>query len=234
MTPPEDRGRARLRRALADYFSKRSFPRQRLALLIVVTGSVGFFVSAAMLRLGVTSMALRYPVAVLVSWFVLLGLIRIWVELEKRRFDPEAEEFRAALREDPPTESADGIGVPQNRHSWLDWLDLPDFGSLLDADAGCLPVVMIMGVLGLVVVLVLAIVGAPALLAEVFLDVFIATVLYRRLKRAAKGNWLATAIRGTWGLTLLTAGLLGVIGWALQAMAPEANSIGPALRELFK
>jgi hypothetical protein len=234
MTPAEDGGRGRLRRALAHYFAKRGFPRQRLALLILVTGSVGFFVSAAMLKLGVTSMALRYPVAVLVSWSVLLGLIRVWVELEKRRFDPEAEEFRVALQEDVPSEPAERVRLLQNRHSWLDWLDVPDFGSLLDADEGCLPVVLVMAVFGLVVVLVLAIVGAPTLLAEVFLDVFIATVLYRRLKRAVKGNWLATAIRGTWGLTLLTAALLGVIGWALQAMAPEADSIGPALRELFE
>ncbi len=229
-----NRGRDRLRRALEDYFAKRSFPRQRLALLILITGLVGFLASAATLRLGVTSMAIRYPVAVLVGWSVLLGLIRVWVELEKRRFDPEAEEFRVALQEDVPSEPAERVRLLQNRHSWLDWLDVPDFGSLLDADEGCLPVVLVMGVFGLVVVLVLAIVGAPALLAEVFLDVFIATVLYRRLKRAVKGNWLATAIRGTWGLTLLTAGLLGVIGWALQAMAPEAVSIGPALRELFQ
>jgi hypothetical protein len=56
-------------------------------------------------------------------------------------------------------------------------------------------------------------------------------VLYRRLKKAAQGNWLSTAIRGTWGLAMLTAGLLSLIGWALQSMAPEAQSIGPALRE---
>ncbi|MCL4180714.1 MAG: hypothetical protein KJ072_23575 [Verrucomicrobia bacterium] len=38
---------------------------------------------------------------------------------------------------------------------------------------------------------------------------------------------------GRWPTTTRSAVLLGVIGWALQAMAPEANSIGPALRELF-
>jgi hypothetical protein len=79
-----------------------------------------------------------------------------------------------------------------------------------------------------------AVVGAPTLLAEVFLDVFIVTVLYRRLKKAVQANWLGTAIRGTWGLAFLTAGLLGVIGWALQAMALEAHSIGPAIRELLE
>jgi hypothetical protein len=95
-------------------------------------------------------------------------------------------------------------------------------------------VLPVAGVFGLVAVLVMALVGAPTLLAEVFLDVFIASVLYRRLKKAAKGNWLGTAIRGTWGLALLTAGLLSLIGWALQAMAPDAHSIGPAIRELFE
>jgi len=170
-------------------------------------------------------------VAVLVAWCALLALIRVWVELEKRRFDPEAAELREALESDDQRRP---LGtVPRDGHHWLDWLDVPDFGSLLDADEGCLPVLLLAGVLGLVVVLALAVIGAPTLLAEVFLDVFIATVLYRRLKKAAKGNWLGTAVRGTWGLALLTAGLLSLLGWALQSMAPEAQSIGPALRELF-
>jgi hypothetical protein len=50
-------------------------------------------------------------------------------------------------------------------------------------------VLLVAGVFGLVAVLVMALVGVPTLLAEVFLDVFIASVLYRRLKKAAKGNW---------------------------------------------
>ena len=89
-------------------------------------------------------------------------------------------------------------------------------------------------VTGLMVVVVVAIVGAPALLAEVFLDVFIATVLYRRLKKAVKGNWLGKAIRKTWGLALCTAALLGLVGWVLQQMAPGAQSIGSAIGELFE
>jgi hypothetical protein len=221
-----------MRESLANYFAKRSHPRQTLALLIVITGLVGFLASVAMLHAGLSSMAIRYPIAVLVAWCALLALIRVWVELEKRRFDPDAAELREALEsEDRGNPSG---GLLRDRHSWLDWLDVPDFGSLLDADDGCLPVILVAGVFGLVAVLVMALVGAPTLLAEVFLDVFIASVLYRRLKKAAKGNWLGTAIRGTWGLALLTAGLLSLIGWALQAMAPDAHSIGPAIRELFE
>jgi hypothetical protein len=231
MEQPEGPWRDRMRESLARYFSKRSYPRQTLALLILITGLMGFLASVAMLRVGLTTMAIRYPVAVLVAWCVLLALIRVWVELEKRRFDPEAAELREAVESDDRRKPASTL--PREEHHWLDWLDVPDFGSLLDADEGCLPVVLLAGVLGLVVVLVMALFGAPTLLAEVFLDVFIATVLYRRLKKAAKGNWLGTAIRGTWGLAMLTAGLLSLIGWALQSMAPEAQSIGPALRELF-
>lgn len=227
----EGRWRDRARVALTKYFEKRSYPRQALVLLILVVGLIGFLASVAMLRAGVTSMAIRYPIAVLAAWCAMLGLIRVWVELEKRRFDPEAPELREAFGDGEIRSPARRL--PRDRSSnWLDWLDFPDVGSLLDD--GCLPLFLVAAVIGLVVVVLVAIAGAPTLLAEVFLDVFIATVLYRRLKKAAQGNWLGTAIRGTWGLALCTAALLGIVGCLLQAMVPEAHSIGPAVRGLFK
>jgi hypothetical protein len=227
----EGRWRDRARVALVNYFEKRSSPRQSLVLLILITGLVGFLASVTMLRVGITSMALRYPIAVLVAWCAMLGLIRMWVELEKRRFDPDAPELRGAFSDDE-TGGTDRRFSRDRGSNWLDWLDFPDVGSMLDE--GCLPVFLVAAVIGIVVVVLVAIAGAPTLLAEVFLDVFISTVLYRRLKKAAQANWLGTAIRGTWGLALCTAALLGIVGLLLQAMVPEAQSIGPAIRGLFK
>jgi hypothetical protein len=53
----EGRWRDRAREALTRCFEKRSYPRQALVLLILVTGLIGFLVSVAMLRAGVTSIA---------------------------------------------------------------------------------------------------------------------------------------------------------------------------------
>ncbi len=69
--------RRRATAALAAYFRQRSFPRTVLALVLLVTGLAGFLLSYAMLHAGLDEMWMRYPLAVLGSYGVLLALIRI-------------------------------------------------------------------------------------------------------------------------------------------------------------
>jgi hypothetical protein len=213
--------RSRAHRGLEDYFRRRSFPRLMLSLVLILTGLAGFGLSYGLLRLGLTEMGLRYPMAVIGAYGVFLGLIRIWVEIEKRHFDPDDPRLQRALS------SEDGAPAKQtSSSSWLDWLDVPT-GSL-DLDEGCLPAVLVMAVVGLVGLLVFAIVGAP-----VFLDAFLAAVLYRRLKVAAQGHWLGTAIGRTWMVVALTALLLGIGGWTLGMLAPGSQTLGQAIEHLW-
>ena len=67
---------------------------------------------------------------------------------------------------------------------------------------------------------------APALIAEVFLDSVLVAAFYNRMKRIEQRWWLGGAISQTWVPVLLTACGLMVVGWALHALAPEANSLG--------
>ena len=83
------------------------------------------------------------------------------------------------------------------------------------------------------VVLAYAVMAAPALLAEVFIDAFIVSALYRHLRIAAEGNWLGTAVRKTWLLALAAAALLCLAGWCLEMLAPGAHSIDPAIEKLL-
>lgn len=198
-----------------------------LGVLLLITGLIGFFVSYALLRAGVEHMWVRYPIAVFAGYAALLGLIRVWVEFERRRFDPSDADLQQAVA---PTEHATrwrdvGDG------SWLDWLNLPD-GDYLDFDDGCLPLILGGVVLTLVVVLITTIAAAPALIAEVFLDAFLVAVLYRRLRIAQREHWLGTALRKTWLAALVTAAALAIGGWALEEMAPGARSIGKAIQQL--
>lgn len=62
--------------------SKLAMPRVQLSILLAITASFAFLFSAVMLRVGVTSMAVRYPVAVVVGYGVFLLLLRIWVWLQ--------------------------------------------------------------------------------------------------------------------------------------------------------
>jgi hypothetical protein len=165
--------------------------------------------------------ALRYGVFLL--------LLRSWVEFAKSRFNPRAGEIEKHLAEaavDHP------LAADHNRRApWLDWLDIP---SGFNPDEGCIFALLIGVVLALIGLLIFAILSASALLAEVFLDAFIISALYRRLRIAAEAHWLGTAVRKTWVLALITAALLSLSGWCLESLAPGSQSIGAALGRLWQ
>ena len=216
--------RSRANDALEAYFRRRSFPRLMLSLLLLLTGVTGFLVSYGMLRLGLDHMWLRYPIAALVGYGVLLALIRVWVEIERSGFDPAEAGIEGA---GPRSESGLSLQFRPARNSWFDWLDVADFSADVIGE-GCLPAVLFAVVLVLLGIILSTIAAAPALIAEVFLDAFIVTLLYRHLRIAQKEHWLGTALRKTWSAALFTAAALALGGWALEQMAPGARSIGQA------
>ena len=219
--------RRRVTAALRNYFERRSYPRTMLGLLLLLAGATGFLVSYGLLHLGIDQMWMRYPIAVLAAYAVLLALVRGWVELERRDFDPDDPAVKAALSaEDRELELH---YQPASR--WWDWLDVPNaFG--FDGDEGCLPLLLVGALVVLLIAVVVAVIGAPALIAEVFLDAFLVSVLYRRLRIAEREHWLGTAIRKTWVVALVAAAALAVGGWALEQFAPGARSIGKAVEQL--
>ena len=227
-----DKWRTRARNALEAYFRRRSFPRITLSLILLITGVAGFLISFILLKAGWVHMWMRYPVAVLCSYAVLLALIRIWVEIERERFD----EADADLENGDDDDSAQ---VPSSsRLSSFDAEDLPTGcldvpGGCVEVGAeGCLSVILIGVVVSLGVLFFTTVAGAPALVAEVFLDAFLVSVLYRRLRIAQREHWLGTALRKTWKPVLLTALLLLIGGWALEMIAPEAHSLGEAIERI--
>ncbi|MBX3297520.1 MAG: hypothetical protein KF762_17610 [Acidobacteria bacterium] len=58
-----------------------SMPRLQISAILALTALSAFIVSAVLLRLGVTEMALRYPVAVIAGYIVFLLLLRVWIYL---------------------------------------------------------------------------------------------------------------------------------------------------------
>lgn len=214
--------------ALQRYFERHSYPRSMLALLLLVAGAAGFLVSYGLLRMGVDHMWMRFPLAVFAGYGVLLALVRGWVELEKQSFDPDDP----VLREDLAGRRSEFKSRHQPPSRGWDWLDVSPLDGI-DGDEGCLPALLV----GMLVLLIVAIIGAlaaaPALIAEVFLDAFLVSVLYRRLRMAEQEHWLGTAIRKTWRVALITAIVLALAGWVLEELAPGARSIGRALEQLM-
>ena len=232
---PRRTWRARARAALEAYFRDRSFPRFILVLLVTVAGFIGFLISHTLLHHGVEDMWFRYPIAVVGSYGAFLAQLRIWVEIERARYDPN----QVKIPTDFPANKENADPPPKkytsDSSSWYDWLDLPT--SVFDFDEGCLigcVFIFLFGLLtgaaGLVFTVIIA---APELLAEVFLDAVVVTMLYRHLKTAAREHWLGTAVKRTWRSALVTAAASSLLGLVLAGLAPHSNSIGSALREII-
>lgn len=230
----ESRWRERARGALKAYFEKRSLPRLLIGVVILITGVTGFGISAGLLKAGMVQMWMRYPIAVLGAYTVFLLLMRGWAELERRKFNPDDDEFLAELkrneREDFGPQPTQRPALDPKKGSWWDYLDL-SFD--LNDSGGCLLALAVAALVGAIVIIFTVIAGAPALIAEVFVDACLAGFLYRRLKIAEQEHWLAAAVKRTGWHVLGVAALLAVIGACLDVMAPGSNSIGPAFREIF-
>ena len=223
--------RAKAGAALEAYFDTHSLPRFTLGLLLILTGAAGFLASALLLKNGVDKMAVRYPLAACFAYGVFLGLIRIWVEIERGRFNPEPGEIENMLQSTTTKSESNTYRQPSDGGSWLDSLDV---SSAFDLDDGCLPLLIAGAIVALGALLIMALANAPAFMAEVFLDAFIVSVLYRRLRIAAHEHWLGTAIRKTWLHVFFAIGLLCFVGWGLDFLAPGSRSIGPALHQLWR
>jgi hypothetical protein len=81
ISPEDKRKRAieRVRRHLV----RGGSPRLLVSFLLALTGAAGFLISSALLHLGVTLMAVRYPLAVLLAYSVFLLLLRLWLALQR-------------------------------------------------------------------------------------------------------------------------------------------------------
>jgi hypothetical protein len=66
-------------------------PRLEMSGIVLCSGLAGFASSALMLALGLSSMAVRYPLAVLAGYGAFLGLVWAWVAHHRRRVEAGAD-----------------------------------------------------------------------------------------------------------------------------------------------
>lgn len=98
---------------------------------------------------------------------------------------------------------------------------------LVDVDEGALiliPVILVSAVAFSFALYVVYI--APVLFAELLLDVALAAGLYRRLQGVDRRHWLSSAVRQTAIPAIIVAVLLTGAGAVMQAVYPDATSIG--------
>jgi hypothetical protein len=119
---------------------------------------------------------------------------------------------------------ADSGGGSGSRASLLDGLD---------ADEKIWPVILAVALAASALIAVgFVVFSAPSLLAEVAIDAGLMSGVYRRLRKHESGHWMGAVWRRTWLPGLVVVVFSAGIGYALQRIAPEAQSIGGVIRAL--
>lgn len=233
--------------------------RLQLAAILTLAAIAAFLISAVSLRLGLGSMAIRYPLAAVCGYLTFLALIRAWIawirsvdwaraDSRDARRDPVSHVDLPDLSDvarsssQAPASSAFGGGRSGGAGSGATWADGSSglrsggrsawTGPSIDVDfdeAWPIVIALLCAVGGLALVFY-AVYAAPPLLAEVALDAAIISTLYRRMRRQDASHWGVTVLRRTWAPALVVIVLAAIGGYALDQVSPEARSIGAVVR----
>jgi len=201
-------------------------PRLQMALIAALTGASGLLASYVLRIAGLSSMAVRYPLAVAIAYAAFLFFLWCWLRWGDGNGD--AEDFDVV---DAATEVSYG-----NSSSASPVADVSDGGGV-DLDVGdgegaIIGVVIVAGIALLTALFaVFSIVSmAPVLFAELLVDAALAGGLYRHVRGIDRGrHWLTTAIARTGWRFGAVAVVAAAAGWLIARAVPGADSIGALL-----
>jgi hypothetical protein len=223
-----------------------SFPRVQMSLIVGLTGGAGLLFSFIMLKLGVTSMALRYPLALLMAYGVFLLLLWLWLRTQ-------AEDYVDIADVSGPVPSGSSDCAPAFEGSGGNFggggasgsFDGPASFSAMepdssplseaasavgDADELAIPLIAVAFALGLALASFYVVYLAPMLFAELLVDGALSYALYRSIRAAHSPHWLESAVRRTALPFVLTGVFVSITGAAMAAYAPGAHSIGQVMK----
>ena len=221
-----------------------SMPRIQISVILAFTGLAGFLTSFSLLRFGVSSMWMRYPVAIIVAYSVFLLLLRLWLWLQRHSIDFDLDltdgdvvdafhGFPIETGKDVGNEAggswAESISSspPSNGSSLVDGVD---FG--LDLEEGWLVVLAVVLLSGGLIASFYVIYIAPALLAEILVDGALLAGLYKRVKKIEERHWLRSALHRTLLPAFLAATFFTIAGFLMQRAVPTAHTIGDVWRHI--
>lgn len=203
------------------------FPRLKMLLIVGITGGSGFLASYLMLRCCVTSMALRYPIAIAVAYLVFLFLLWLWLRTSVEDYTdfPDlsgmpspCDDAPLACPEPASATTEDGGALSET------------FDAAAGADEFAIPLLVLLLVAALLLSSLWVVYSAPALFAELLLDGALAAGLYRKLRGLDARHWLTTALRRTIWPFAATAVIVSLCGMGLQAYYPTDHSLGDVIR----
>jgi hypothetical protein len=223
---------------VAEWLQGRFFLRVHMSLILIGTFLAGLAATKLLLMVGVSSLALRYVLAVCAAYLVFLALIKLWliyVRADRTGIDLDADGLDWI---DPGVEGTDvdpggGFGGGGATGSWgnapaVKSSSSPSVDFSLDGDEWLVVILFLALVLSLLLVGVYIIYTAPALLAEAAFEALLAGTLVRRAKRIERTGWVGAVWRATVWPFLLIVVLSGFLGWAVRKQCPEATRLQDA------
>ncbi len=232
-----------------------SFPRAQMALIVLLTGGCGLLASFAMLRYGMVSMALRYPLALGLAYLFFLFLIWLWLRTNAEdcldipdfvsgvpsRSPSDLPGIRSGGGGDYAGGGASGefeasahlpFSGAASAGSDSSFSSVGDaVGSVTDADEFAIPLLAIALAVGLACASLYVVYIAPVLFAEVLVDGALSYALFRHLRGHDPAHWLASTFRRTAVPFVITALFLAGMGAAMSAYAPGAHSVGQFVKQ---
>jgi hypothetical protein len=224
-----------------------AFPRVQMSLIVGLTGAAGLLFSFLMLEAGMTSMALRYPLALLAAYGVFLLLLWLWLRTKAKdcvdipdlsglvpsgsgggapAFEGGGGNFGGGGASGSFDGPASFVPVESDSASPL----AEATSAVGDADELAIPLIAVVFALGLALASLYVVYAAPMLFAELLVDGALSYALYRKIKAADSPHWLESAVRRTALPFVLTAVFVSATGAAMAAYAPGAHSIGQVMQ----
>lgn len=239
------RSRKEALRRIQVLVESQGWPRVQMTLLVCLTGAIGFLTSVLLLHHGMTTLWVRYLIAMGVAYLGFLLLLWVWAKTRNRNLSDHLDvpdlgrPGRGGGSKDCGYEGKGGDfgggGSSGSYHPDLSVSESSGSGiaevlpNSLELEELAIPAIVLGVVIMLVGSSVVVIINAPALFAELLLDGILGASLYRRLRGLDHTHWVKTALRKTalpfTGMTIV----LVAVGWILQWLDPSAISIGAFL-----
>jgi hypothetical protein len=205
------------------------FLRFHMMLILIGVALSGVIANKLLLYFGVTSMPVRYPVAVIFSYAVFFLLIRIWLcymseASETHAWDIDITDIADVAEVADVGRPIHGATRGRSGRWGLDF-DLPDF----DVDEATILVVFALLLLAIFGVGAYLVYEAPAILAEAAFQAVLASSLVKASNRMDTPGWMGSLVKTTWAPFVVVLVMAAGLGWIAHLYCPEATK----LTELF-
>jgi hypothetical protein len=232
------------RRELRDTFVRRFWLRWHMALMLAATFGAGFLGNKLLLLIPVHEMALRWTLALAISYLAFFGCVRIWLAYVGARpmYGGDGADVLNNVGSGP-TDSGSFHGGGGNfggGGASADWGDSPvqslkDVGGALDVGDGDGCGLLVLGILVLALVaaamggVIYILVGAPAMLADAAFSALLAGGLVKHVRRMDELDWEGSIFKSTWKPFAGVVAIALVTGAVAHYVVPGARTLGEVL-----